>query len=106
MSLTAEEILAKAADLVEQGWCQEHLTERDAAGQVVALCIGGALLVADGADRNNPVTHHFSWAGQEALAACEAEAGDFVPHYNDAPGRTLEEVATLCRNAKRHLVAR
>lgn len=97
--MTPEEILAKAADRVEQGWCQGALN--DGRGN---LCVLGALHYAVGKHSSlgerAPEWYRAFWAvNQEA----QAEGYFDMVDYNNTPGRVKEEVSTLVRNAKRRL---
>lgn len=118
MSLTAEEILAKAADLVERpgGWCRYAIATRDG-----AHCAMGAIGVAgdvgiwwmDGEPQWFGSARGRSVALVAAMKALANEvAGEPVPprhvcqvvvDWNNAPEREAIEVATALRNAKRWL---
>ncbi len=83
-------LLNDAADYIEEhGWCQGEL--RDEMGQV---CILGAIAsIPDPED----------WEPRSvALKALRAITGSpFPDNWNDAPGRTKEEVIAAFRNAAR-----
>jgi hypothetical protein len=90
--MTAEDVLAKAADLIEQdGWCQGIWQ-----GKHGERCLHEALMRAG---------FHQDWqAYQEAKEAVYKEVAPLPPMaYNDTSGRTVEEVVTTLRNAKRWL---
>lgn len=95
--MTTEEVLAGAADLLEKrGWCQ-NITE-DSAGR---LCLVGALRKMAPGDRE-----YFSARAavcQELhLSEREMKLSAHID-WNNAPGRTAEEVITTLRNSKRFL---
>lgn len=91
-------VLARAADRLERGWCQGVV----ATWNDREVCVMGALMLECGLDPRgvcgNPL---FS----NAFLAVTMELGLSIPlvTWNDAPGRTKEEVVTLVRNAKRQL---
>lgn len=90
--MTAEEVLARAADILEQkGWLQNEW--QDAEGR---CCILGALARANegcGTER---------WYALKAAVAREVGMDDLLT-WNNAHGRCAEEVITALRNSKRHL---
>lgn len=110
-AMTAEEILAKAADLVEESWAQGDANIRYDGGP---YCAGVAL---------NKAAKGYAWGicdepdvidtvapkspSDQAWRAFCLEIGitriDNIPIWNDMPGRTQEEVATSLRSAKRWL---
>ena len=95
--LTSEEILAKAADLVEFSGTWGQGDEAVALGH--SVCVMIALNdVAGNAARKSYVVAECALL-KEIGAAHIVEAMD----WNDFPGRTKEEVATALRNAKRWL---
>jgi len=96
--MTAEEVLAKAADIVEQGWCQHQL--QDLKGN---YCVLGALMVASGQGigcLSDPAYLGAYRAALKELGGEEWRKVDLV-HWNNTPGRTPEEVSSTLRNAKR-----
>jgi hypothetical protein len=100
---TAEEILSRAADLVEASWAQgaAHLSYHDG-----PYCAGKAMHKAGTLQRWRRGLHEPTAAEQQAWAAfCREIDCTFreVADWNDAPGRTAVEVATALRNAKRFL---
>jgi hypothetical protein len=109
--MTAEEILARAADLVDESWAQGDANINYDGGP---WCAGVALNKAAkgqvwGMHEDRDVVDTVmpkSPAGQAWRAFC-LEIGvtriDNIPIWNDTPGRTQEEVATTIRNAKRWL---
>jgi hypothetical protein len=92
MSMTAGEVLAKAADLIEaRGWIQQEFETPH------GVCALGAM---------QRITYGFEIRMEcedRARLALETEIGEAITIWNDAPGRTKEEVVTALRNAKRHL---
>jgi hypothetical protein len=96
-----------AARLVESGWCQNQ-SALDSAGEPVrwesdvacSFCAGGAIARALKVltDYWTPFAHSQSitWA-QDALKAAGVTTG--LPKWNDAPGRTKDEVAAMLRRA-------
>jgi len=106
--MTAEEILAQAAELVERpdGWCQHRLF--DSNGRV---CLLGALFVAGGMmSLQGRATASFGDAVDARLDARKAVDRELrstdnysLVDWNNAHGRTKEEVAATLRNAKRWL---
>lgn len=105
--MTAEEILAGAAARVERGWCQHTFTNGDKVCLVGAIAevagVYGRQLYKERMQRPLSARH----PAQVALQAVREELetpGEFGPAlWNNAPGRTVEEVATVLRNSKRFL---
>ena len=84
---TLRKIRLRAADIVDQGWCQGAVARQEngcatnaSNPQAVAWCIYGALLKA---------THEFQ--------TCLFDHTGIDPTWNDAPGRTAAEVAGWLR---------
>jgi hypothetical protein len=77
-------VLLDAAQIVRRGWCQMAL--EDGKGRFCAL---GALHIADGDIADGA----FSTAGRKAFIELNILVGGFIPGWNNAPGRTAEEVA-------------
>ena len=85
-------IRLRAAELVDQGWCQ-GVTARDEKGHIswatslaaTSWCMFGALKRAA-----------FELLGSEEAVAVSDGLGS-NPHWNDAPGRTADEVAARLR---------
>ena len=99
--MTAEEVLAKAADIVEQGWCQHQL--EDSHGNHCAL---GALIKASEAEVNSlACLSDPAYLGAYRAALRELGGDDWrkvdLVSWNNTPGRTPEEVSSTLRNAKR-----
>jgi len=100
--MTAEEALAEAARLVEQGWNQGAYARDLSETQV---CLVGAIRKAlTGTVR---ITSALSNCDMTYTTALKAIADELHPaltiEWNDTLGRTKEEVATALRNAKRFL---
>jgi hypothetical protein len=93
--VTPEEILVRAAELVEQGWMQGHFH-----GPHGEVCLSAAIQQALG-QCDKALRWRFGEMIQNAVVT-EVNAESLVD-WNDAPGRTAEEVATALRNAKRWL---
>lgn len=102
--MQAGAVLTRAADLVEQGWCQDGIA-RDVHGQrvpwdspvAVAWCAQGAM---HRALRDAGAGPAVEVAVVEALVRVYGE--DWCQHmreYNDAPGRQAGEVAQRFRDA-------
>lgn len=91
--MTPEEILARAADLVDNGWCQGVYQDDD--GNV---CMRKALLIASGLSEDNFIPENIYQAAWKEIGY-----GERMTDWNDASGRTKEEVSTALRNAKRWL---
>lgn len=105
MSDDAAAILAKAADIVEQGWCQHRLFHAYK-GNTTYCAFGAISTAAVGYPSVNGLVGQES--GRRAVAAFLEEIGyplecESIAQWNDTPGRTAEEVAATLRNAKRHL---
>jgi hypothetical protein len=86
--LPHQQFLSDMADLIEtNGWCQGNLKNRQG-----NFCIVGAHL-------------ELSWrrraVSNQAFAALKRRLGDNISLWNDAPGRTKEEVIELIRRAAR-----
>lgn len=97
--MTAEEVLAGAAALVERpgGWCQNALTLEDG-----SVCMLGALMQATGLGINGISTRPYL----QAFRAIRQEIGTpDLPAWNNAPEREQWEVGLALRNAKRHVEA-
>ena len=99
--MTTEEILAEAARLVEEKWSQRYPTTRQE-----GFCAFGAIRYASGS--RNSLDGDFNSYFPALAAVCkeiglEKPAAGCLGDWNDAPGRTKEEVATALRNAKRWL---
>lgn len=103
--MTAEELLARAADRVEKGWIQGAMVDMIVGGAPFAFCTMGAIAY-----------DYSSWDSLEkdkAISAVAHEIAGIPVHpisargviidWNDTPGRIKEEVSTLLRNSKRHL---
>lgn len=100
---TAEEILIEAAELVErpEGWCQGSLADRNRTqvcleGALIQACLGILYLGESDLLGRDPELFR-------AYHAVRKEVGRTPALWNDQPGRTAEEVATVLRNSKRHL---
>jgi len=93
--MTPREILLRAAELVERGWCQEAYA-RDAKGREVAssdpvaccYCPVGAIRAAAGI-----------YGKSEALKALRDLLDRSAVAWNDAPGRMQAEVVEALRRA-------
>lgn len=126
---TPEQILAQAADLIEQGyWLQGSYHGVNAAGEL-CHCADGALAVIAGRSRPEvtdgslgivgtdflPVTDREYDAINEAYrtayfaagraAAAAGSRNDSIIGYNDQPRRTKEEVAAVLRAAIEYVPA-
>ena len=87
--MTAAEVLEAAADYIdEHGWCQNYRVDRY--GGVCAL--GGIWAITDAMDfqAGNDL------ATKADTALCDA-VGQWIGHWNDAPGRTKDEVVRKLR---------
>lgn len=95
--MTADEILARAAELVEASWGQ---APHDALNyERGPYCAGIAIQVAAAGQLCGDVDA--AWT-----AIIREIGGEYlldIAEWNDAPGRCKEEVATALRNAKRHV---
>ena len=93
-----EEILARAAELVEEQWGQGDSSQIFPSG---GHCANSAMVFASERGSATESTE------RAALSALKNELGVFwtegIWRWNDAPGRTKEEVAAALRNAKRFL---
>jgi len=88
--MDAQEILEKAADRVEAGWCQGECVNAD--GDVCA--VGALHAVVDSA--GNP-QYAVAWG-----ALCD-EIDSAISVWNDAPGRTRYDVSDAMRRAAKTL---
>lgn len=96
--MTPREVLLKAAEMVERGWCQ-GMGARNAAGRevrptsraAVCWCAHGAILrsAKDGV----------GWLCMEHLARAIGIAPCDVTGWNDAPKRTQAEVVSALKAA-------
>jgi len=87
------EVLKRARALVNAGWIRGHWEGRSSNGGVL-YCLGGAILVAAGyqvRDNTCPTIRAFN------MAAFGEPSFDtrFIVQFNDAGGRTKEEVLAL-----------
>ncbi len=86
---SASTLLLKAADVIErQGWCQNYIGTYH--GQV---CLEGALNVAAGRDPKRDLVGVVGVAAHRIRRA----VGKCAYHWNDAPGRTKDEVVAKLR---------
>ena len=97
--MTAEEILARAADLVEDSWAQGP--DGTLSFEHGPYCAGIAMQIAAAGQLICDVDAAWAAFSREIGVDCLVA----IPTWNDAPGRCKEEVATAFRNAKRFLVA-
>lgn len=83
--------LLKAAQEVRKGWCQNALA--DGRGGV---CAYGALHVADGAGRDSSEIFDHQFSSEAYRTAFDRLAGHVghIPDWNNAAGRSAEEVAS------------
>lgn len=99
------DVLIKAASLVEQGWCQGHLYLNDD-GEPFSfgldferrpdkVCLEGALRVA-ALDLTGNLGGMLSMRAHQKMADLVYE---FPYEWNDAEGRTADEVADALRRA-------
>ncbi len=101
MAKTVRSVLLRAAKLVEKGWAQnggafnkKDEGVRPVSRAAVKWCAWGAIYRAVGNDES----HLF----YDAYAAFRSVVPDSSPiHWNDAPGRTANEVAVKLREAAR-----
>lgn len=82
------QVLLDAAKIVRQGWCQKAI-ERDG-----AYCAIGAMNMAEFGDA-------FSCKGNSAYGKLWDAVGGSVATWNNAPGRTAEEVASTMEKVAR-----
>ena len=95
--MTDEEILAKAADLIEASWAQGPYG--GLSHEHGPYCAGIAIQVAAAGQLIGDVDA--AWRG--FMREIGAERLSDIPEWNDRLGRCKEEVATALRNAKRWL---
>ena len=91
--MTTTEILTKARDLLEQGWCQgvEWIHNKNGG---FSCCILGALQEAEGNHDTRFDVYDFVYGALSRLHY-EKDIADF----NDAPGRTQAEVLKVMDDA-------
>lgn len=88
-----EVVLKDAAAYIEKhGWCQTEY--QDIQGRV---CMMGAIGMVVAGTPDAWDTHHRSGELVAAVEACHARTGTGIPWYNDAPGRTKDEVLRVLR---------
>lgn len=99
--MTPREVLLKAAELVERGWCQGTGAKNGAGREVsttgraaVCWCAEGAL----GRAAHGCEDHDF-YAAKNALLRALPSLVLSIPEWNDAPGRTQAEVVAALRAA-------
>lgn len=102
MSMSAADILEKAADLIEpEGAWTRFVFARDASGRRVSeqdpsatcWCAAGAITVTAGGG----FFGEGAWKARSALL--EALGAGIIPNWNDAPDRTQAEVVAKLREA-------
>jgi hypothetical protein len=100
--MNTAKVLYRAAELVDQGWCQT-VTARDAAGRIcrptsaraTRWCLMGAVRqAAEEADVSRARAQVII-----AVAPLFTELGLHPAAWNDAPERTADEVAAVLRRA-------
>ena len=83
--VSAEDVLRKAAELIRRdGWAVGRLYREDG-----ARCILGAI---DAASRHGPIQ---MFTDASVLARSRIPGAPFLDDWNDAPGRTVEEVLAV-----------
>lgn len=105
--MTTAEVLRAAADRIEKyGWCQGgtgEQGERRCAMRAISHAIDAAFNVTIATDRRSPAAHVAKRAFEGARVALmkhlNLTGGWAVPGWNDAPGRTAEEVIAALRGA-------
>lgn len=104
--MTPREVLLKAAELVERGWCQGHgatdksgnTVDRDA-DDAACFCALGAISRATQGTKQS-VRNDLFWDARARLGDVVDQAGFMgVAPWNDAPGRTQAEVVQALRQA-------
>lgn len=103
-SKSAADVLTKAAEIVDRGWCQ-HWYAKDAAGnaigmtpsgalkvEAVSFCAVGAIIRADGGD---DFSGYHPYVGYLERAIGRAP----ISEWNDARGRTKGEVIAALHQA-------
>jgi hypothetical protein len=98
MTFDERDVLLKAASIVEEGWCQGtgHIYYSDL--RVKASCAYGAIYravdaIIHGAEERARLANAASHRLRDAIGR------EGIFDWNDAPGRTKEEVATAMREA-------
>lgn len=86
-------VINHAADLVEQGWCQDRARREE--GEKTCYCIVGAL---DAASRPGQAGDYFTAVFFVAERLSVKPCGLSLSTWNDAPGRTQDEVVKLLRS--------
>lgn len=87
-------IFNRAADLVEQGWCQKHVLVEE--NGVKRRCIVGA--ICDAVDEVKPCDQMRSDIVKRVCGHLELRPSVVIlGHWNDAPERTQAEVAAVLR---------
>lgn len=96
----AGKILEDAAGLVDRGWCQGRMFLGTPEG--MKCCIIGAIQVAAADILLGEERVRFYRKADILLSAIAHKAGfDVIADWNDAPGRTAEEVASALRELAR-----
>lgn len=101
MSAVVAQVLERAAELCERGWCQ-IVYARKAGGEgvsavsrdAVSWCPVGAIAAVVTAARHS---HEVRFAAIERLS--DAIGSWHIPYWNDTPGRTQAEVVDALRRA-------
>jgi hypothetical protein len=82
--------------LLERGWCQDVLEEADG-----SLCSVGAIRSAVLGDTDRTYDPAAMWVCKRAVATLSDAAGVHIPVFNDAPGRTFDEVIDVFDKAEK-----
>ena len=94
--MTPSDILRAAADRIERyGWTQ-HESGQDGQRMCVLMALGAACDDAGDRGRNEPSL----WRSAKSALERHVRIGSgFVSNWNDAPGRTVDEVLAALRGA-------
>lgn len=108
MSALEAKVLRRTAEIVEQGWCQHALAKR-ADGGGLSLSGSPGSTLDDYAERlvRHPEAGQWCAVGARRLACIELDAPRYtgaiavgsIVAFNNALGRTAEEVAAVLREA-------
>lgn len=93
---TATTVLARAYELLEQGWCQHRY--RVILEGYTSYCLSGAIYAAGNSDSEEciTVTDEIRTAVDQIVRTLGTS---FIATWNDTPGRTQKEVLALVKDA-------
>lgn len=80
--------------LIRKGWCQEVLKREDG-----TMCLQYAIMTALGITDKEAIDHPLTAIILRSAAAVTGCNKGVIPVFNDAPGRTFEQILAVLRHA-------